>query len=63
LIIKEANWNNRIRFLLNVESKKMAKATPEFIQALRSAIAKLEKSDDYQWGHMGSCNCGYLAQE
>lgn len=41
----------------------MAKATFETIQALRSAAQKLSKSAQYQWGHMGSCNCGFLAQE
>lgn len=24
---------------------------------------KIASSPDYQWGHMGSCNCGFLAQE
>ena len=41
----------------------MAKATPELILALRATAQKLEKSEAYQWGHMGSCNCGHLAQE
>jgi hypothetical protein len=41
----------------------MAKATFEVIQALRNTASKLEESSDYQWGHMGSCNCGFLAQE
>lgn len=33
------------------------------IEALRRAASKLEVSNDYQWGHMGLCNCGFLAQE
>jgi hypothetical protein len=41
----------------------MAKATPELISALRRAADKIEKKDKYQWGHMGNCNCGHLAQE
>ncbi len=41
----------------------MAKANPELIAAIRRTSANLEKSAAYQWGHMGSCNCGHLAQE
>ena len=41
----------------------MARPKPELIQALRSAARKLQRSQNYQWGHMGSCNCGYLVQE
>lgn len=41
----------------------MAKAKPVLIQALRNAARKLQNSQNYQWGHMGSCNCGYLVQE
>jgi hypothetical protein len=33
------------------------------IRALRTAAFKLQNSSHYQWGHMGSCNCGFLAQE
>ena len=33
------------------------------IRALRSAASKLGSGAPYQWGHMGSCNCGNLAQE
>ena len=33
------------------------------VQILRKAAQKLEESSSYQWGHMGACNCGYLAQE
>jgi hypothetical protein len=40
-------------------------ATPSLllIRALRYAAFKLQHSTEYQWGHMGSCNCGFLAQE
>ena len=41
----------------------MAKPSPELIALLRATASKLTTSTDYQWGHMGSCNCGYLAQE
>lgn len=41
----------------------MAKPTVNLINALRKAAAKIENGDNYQWGHMGSCNCGHLAQE
>ncbi len=33
------------------------------IEALRRTVKRLRTGHDYQWGHMGSCNCGYLAQE
>lgn len=32
------------------------------IESLRDAARNLEKSPDYQWGHMGNCNCGFLAR-
>jgi hypothetical protein len=41
----------------------MAKARIEIANVLRTAASKLEKSSAYQWGHMGACNCGFLAQE
>ena len=41
----------------------MAKPSVKLIVALRNTAKNLEKSSDYQWGHMGSCNCGFLAQE
>ncbi len=41
----------------------MAKASNEVLNALVNTIDRIEKSRDYQWGHMGSCNCGFLAQE
>lgn len=33
------------------------------IQILRNTAARLAASPHYAWGHMGSCNCGHLAQE
>lgn len=41
----------------------MAKASIEIIQALRNTSRKIESSEVYEWGHMGACNCGFLAQE
>ena len=41
----------------------MARPTPELIYALRQTAKKLAQGAPYQWGHMGGCNCGNLAQE
>lgn len=41
----------------------MAQPTLALIRALRKAAARLASGSTYQWGHMGSCNCGHLAQE
>ncbi len=41
----------------------MARPNPELITAFRKTIQKLKNGAPYQWGHMGSCNCGNLAQE
>lgn len=40
-------------------------ATPNLplVDALRRTVRKLANGAPYQWGHMGSCNCGNLAQE
>lgn len=32
------------------------------VQALRDTARRLASEAPYQWGHMGSCNCGHLAQ-
>ncbi|MFN3840919.1 MAG: hypothetical protein ACK4RF_09450 [Cyclobacteriaceae bacterium] len=37
--------------------------TPEVIHALRSTAAAIRNNTTYQWGHMGLCNCGFLAQQ
>ncbi|GAB3531454.1 hypothetical protein GCM10027443_13690 [Pontibacter brevis] len=39
----------------------MARASIQLIQALRETAQRLAQGDIYQWGHMGSCNCGHLA--
>lgn len=41
----------------------MAVASPELISVLRATAQRLQESTNYQWGHMGACNCGHLAQE
>ena len=41
---------------------KMAQPTLPVIQALRNTAQRLATQAPYQWGHMGSCNCGHLAQ-
>lgn len=41
----------------------MARPNPELIDALRRTARKLTDGAPYQWGHMGGCNCGNLAQE
>lgn len=40
----------------------MAYANVELIGALRQTAARLRQGSDYQWGHLGMCNCGQLAQ-
>ena len=41
----------------------MAKGSLLLIDALRATARELQLSSNYQWGHMGSCNCGFLAQQ
>lgn len=41
----------------------MAVITLHLIESFRKTITKLKKNAPYQWGHMGACNCGNLAQE
>ncbi|WP_161887636.1 hypothetical protein [Pontibacter russatus] len=40
----------------------MARASIQLIQALHETAQRLAQGAAYQWGHMGSCNCGHLAQ-
>ena len=40
----------------------MAQPTLPVIQALRDTASRLTTQAPYQWGHMGRCNCGHLAQ-
>ncbi len=41
----------------------MAKASVDLITILRKTADTIESSSSYQWGHMGACNCGFLAQQ
>lgn len=41
----------------------MAKTNPRLIEAIEKTVLKLSNGAAYQWGHMGACNCGNLAQE
>jgi len=41
----------------------MARISLQLISAIRAAAQKLEESSSYEWGHMGACNCGFLAQQ
>lgn len=40
----------------------MAKASYLISSALNKAAQNLRQGKPYEWGHMGSCNCGHLAQ-
>lgn len=40
----------------------MANPSLKIIDALRKTASQLENGNRYEWGHMGSCNCGNLAQ-
>jgi hypothetical protein len=40
----------------------MAQPTIKIITALRNTAKQLSNGHRYEWGHMGSCNCGNLAQ-
>lgn len=41
----------------------MARPTLRLIEGLRRTARTLSNGASYQWGHMGGCNCGNLAQE
>ncbi|GAB3905565.1 hypothetical protein GCM10028803_36610 [Larkinella knui] len=41
----------------------MARPNLPLIDALRRTARKLREGAPYEWGHMGGCNCGNLAQE
>ena len=40
----------------------MAQPSQELIFALRKTALRLRSGAPYHWGHLGSCNCGHLAQ-
>jgi len=35
----------------------------QLIQALREAAFEIKSRNNYHWGNMGRCNCGFLAQK
>ena len=41
----------------------MANPSLLLVDALRRTVRRMEQGSAYQWGHMGACNCGNLAQE
>ncbi|MDW7691576.1 hypothetical protein R9C00_17485 [Flammeovirgaceae bacterium SG7u.111] len=40
----------------------MTKSNPTLIHALRQTAQRLSEGANYEWGHMGRCNCGHLVQ-
>ncbi|MBX2841431.1 MAG: hypothetical protein KTR26_06640 [Flammeovirgaceae bacterium] len=40
----------------------MPQKNPLLISALRETANRLEAGANYEWGHMGRCNCGHLVQ-
>jgi len=40
----------------------VAQSRPELIHALRDTAQRLQEGAQYEWGHMGRCNCGHLVQ-
>ena len=40
----------------------MARASYLLSNAIRKAALNLQNNNPYEWGHMGNCNCGHLAQ-
>jgi hypothetical protein len=49
--------------ILKSKERQMAYPNPELIAAIEKTVSKLKNGSPYQWGHMGACNCGNLAQE
>ena len=50
---------------LDVVARARAEALPptqRLAEALRAAAERIAGGAAYQWGHMGQCNCGHLAQ-
>jgi hypothetical protein len=46
----------------NYKATFMARSSAKLVAAIRETADRLAQGDNYQWGHMGSCNCGHLAQ-
>ena len=43
-------------------SKSMTRANHALARALTETAERLDRGVRYRWAHMGSCNCGHLAQ-
>src|SRR5688572_29236021 len=41
----------------------MARPGYEILSVLQKTADHIQHSSSYQWGHMGLCNCGFLAQQ
>lgn len=41
---------------------RMQSVQPDLIAILRATANRVESGAEYRWAHMGSCNCGHLAQ-
>jgi hypothetical protein len=61
-VLSPYNPGSRLELVLTRSTNLMAKSTLPVIQALRDTAQRLATQAPYQWGHMGSCNCGHLAQ-
>jgi len=51
-----------IYHLFSFFSAMTSRVSLPLIQALHDTARRLAAEAPYQWGHMGSCNCGHLAQ-
>jgi hypothetical protein len=66
---KREDWLNSTRPIRNTytlfnitASETMARSSIVLLEALRETAGRLRWGARYEWGHMGSCNCGHLAQ-
>lgn len=41
----------------------MAQPNTILLNAIRNAAKAIQNGAPYMWGHMGSCNCGHIAQQ
>jgi hypothetical protein len=63
IIFQAPPINQSLLTLFKKKQYNMAKVNAETILAIRNTASHLDKSNQYQWGHMGACNCGFLVQE
>jgi hypothetical protein len=59
VLVKQNIYTNGI---IEYKNKVMAKASFILVDALRKTAKNITNGKPYEWGHMGSCNCGNLAQ-